>query len=88
MIDPTRRSAVALSTVASPAIAATNGGDAGWLPWLVLGAIALFVAGVALRMFIAARFPKGYGAWARSRRDSFAERNAQWDRNDDEELRK
>ena len=63
-----------------------NDGVVEWLPLIVLGAIVLFVAGVALRMFIAARFPKGYGAWARSRRDSFAERNAQWDR--DDELRK
>ena len=84
MTKPTRALAVATSTLASPAIAATDGGDAGWLAWLVLGAIALFVAGIALRMFIAARFPKGYGAWARGRRDSFAERNAQWDRDDDD----
>ncbi len=55
-----------------------------WLPWIVVGAIVLFVAGIALRMFIAARFPKGYGAWAKSRSDSFAERNAQWDRGDDD----
>lgn len=53
------------------------------LPWLILGAIALFVVGVALRMLLAARFPRGYGAWARSRRDSFAQRNAQWDRTDE-----
>jgi hypothetical protein len=78
--------ATASGTIASPAIAAANDGVAEWLPLIVLGAIVLFVAGVALRMFIAARFPKGYGEWARSRRDSFAERNAQWDR--DDELRK
>ena len=84
MIDSTRVFAVALSAIAPPASAEADGGDAAWLAWLVLGAIALFVAGVALRMFIAARFPKGYAGWARSRRDSFAERNAQWDRSDDE----
>lgn len=76
--------AISLAITAKPVAAATNDGLADWLPWLVLGAIGLFVAGVALRMFIAARFPKGYGAWARSRRDSFAERNAQWDRGDEE----
>jgi hypothetical protein len=74
---------VSLAVPAHPVLAATNDRLADWLPWLVLGAIGLFVAGVVLRMFIAARFPKGYGAWARSRRDSFAERNAQWDRGDE-----
>ena len=54
-----------------------------WIQWVVLGAIVLLVIGVALRMIIAARFPKGYGAWARSRRDEFAERNAKWDASDD-----
>jgi hypothetical protein len=54
-----------------------------WIQWAVLGAIALLVLGVALRMILAARFPKGYGAWARSRRDEFAQRNARWDAEDD-----
>lgn len=53
------------------------------LPWIVLGAIALFAVGVGLRTVLGARFPKGYGAWAKSRRDSFAQRNAQWDSEDD-----
>ena len=54
-----------------------------WIQWAVLGAIALLVIGVALRMILAARFPKGYGNWARSRRDEFADRNAKWDAEDD-----
>lgn len=53
-----------------------------WIQWAVLGAIALLVIGVALRMIIAARFPKGYGSWARSRREEFAARNARWDADD------
>jgi hypothetical protein len=74
--------AIVLSTIAPTAIGATGDGVAEWLPWIVLGAIAMLVAGIALRMIIAARFPKGYGAWARSRRESFAERNSEWDRED------
>jgi hypothetical protein len=74
--------AIVLSMIAPAAISATGEGVTEWLPWIVLGAIALLVAGIALRMFIAARFPKGYSAWARSRRDTFAERNAQWDEDD------
>ena len=54
-----------------------------WIQWAVLGAIALLVVGVLLRMIIAARFPKGYGAWARSRRDTFAESNAKWETDDE-----
>lgn len=54
-----------------------------WLPWLVLGAIALFVAGVAVRMILAARFPRGYRRWARARREDFAARNERWDEDDD-----
>lgn len=73
------------SALAPPAYAAAHG-SADWLPWLVLGAIVLFVAGIALRTFIAARFPKGYGAWARSKRDRFEDHNAKWDR--DSESRK
>lgn len=76
----------AISAISASDVAATN--DAalpwlGWLPWLVLVAIALLVAGIALRMIIAAQFPKGYGAWARSRRDNFAKNTAQWDRDDE-----
>lgn len=76
---------IALAAVAIPAavIAAPGESASDWLPWVVLGAIGLFVAGIALRMLIAARFPKGYSAWAQSRRDSFAEHNAKWDRDDD-----
>lgn len=56
----------------------------GWLPWLVVGAIVLFIAGIVVRMIVAARFPKGYREWAASRRDAFAERNEDWDRADDD----
>jgi len=62
---------------------AASGDSSEWVQWAVLGAIALLVLGVALRMILAARFPKGYGAWAKSRRDEFAERNAKWDSGDD-----
>ena len=62
-------------------------GDTGWIAWVVLGAVALFVIGIVLRMILSARFPKGYGAWARSRRDAFAQRNAEWDRSDEDARR-
>ena len=62
-------------------------GDADWIAWVVLGAVALFVVGIVLRMILSARFPKGYGAWARSRRDAFAQRNAEWDRADEDPRR-
>jgi len=71
---------------AAPAHAA-DGAAADWLPVLVLGGIALFVVGVLLRMFLAARFPGGYRQWAEQRRDKFTERNDAWDR-EDEEFRK
>ena len=58
-----------------------------WLPTLVLGGIVLFVAGVLVRMFFAARFPRGYRKWAERRRDKFAERNEAWDREDEEQRR-
>jgi hypothetical protein len=65
-------------------MASAAGGEApDWIQWAVLGAIALLVIGVLLRMVIAARFPKGYGAWARSRRDAFADQNAKWDADDE-----
>jgi hypothetical protein len=71
---------------ASPARAAAETfGE--WLPTLVLGGIVLFVAGVLVRMFFAARFPRGYRKWAERRRDKFAERNDAWDREDEEQRR-
>lgn len=75
--------AAALASFPVPALAATSDAGLEWLQWIVLGAIALLVAGIALRMLLAARFPKGYGTWARSRRDSFAHNNAQWEREDE-----
>ena len=62
-------------------------GDADWVAWVVLGSVALFVIGIGLRMILSARFPKGYGAWARSRREGFAQRNAEWDRGDEDPRR-
>jgi hypothetical protein len=55
-----------------------------WIAWLVIGAIALFVVGVVLRMIFSARFPQGYRHWARSRRESFEAHNEAWDRADEE----
>jgi len=82
--------AVAIACLA--ALAASSARAAGetfadWLPALVLGGIALFVVGVLLRMFLAARFPRGYREWAERRRDTFAERNEAWDREDEEQRR-
>ncbi|HVF62435.1 MAG TPA: hypothetical protein VNE58_00375 [Casimicrobiaceae bacterium] len=54
--------------------------NADWLPWLILGAVALFVIGIVLRMVLAARFPKNYHEWAREKRETFAARNAEFDR--------
>ena len=54
-----------------------------WLPWLVVGAVALVFAGIVVRMILAARFPKDYKAWAARRRDAFAARNEDWDRDDE-----
>ena len=78
--------ALAVLVASGPAHAA-NGSSADWLPWLVVGAIALFVVGVVLRMIVAARFPKGYRQWAERRREAFAANNDAWDR-DDEEFRR
>ena len=64
--------------------AATSGEGGDALPWIVLGSIGVILAGIVLRMVIAARFPKGYGEWARRRRTSFAKQNEAWDRADDE----
>ena len=69
---------------ATPRAFAADGGAADWLPAIVLGGIALFVVGVLLRMFIAARFPRGYRQWAERRREKFAARNDAWDREDDD----
>ena len=82
-----RRSTLAAtfaSLASGRAYGASSVGAAEWLPWLILGAVGVFVVGVLLRMFLAARFPKGYRTWARSRRDEFAQRNDAWDRADDE----
>lgn len=68
---------------AHAAIESAGTGSADWIPWLLLGGIALLVLGIALKMVFAARFSKGYGAWARSRRDTFAARNEQWDGDDE-----
>jgi hypothetical protein len=87
-----RRPALVASIAAVAALAATaaradGDGIREWLPTLVLGGIALFVAGVLVRMFLAARFPRGYRQWAERRRDRFAERNEAWDREDEEHRR-
>jgi len=88
------RPCAAVSTLVGPFLALlapaahAAGESAGdWLPAIVIGGIALFVAGVLVRMFFAARFPRGYGKWARRRRDKFAERNESWDREDEERQR-
>ena len=83
---PAVATACLAALAASPARAA---GDAfgEWLPTLVVGGIVLFVAGVLVRMFFAARFPRGYRKWAERRRDKFAERNEAWDRDDEEQRR-
>lgn len=82
--------AVAIACLAAlPASPARAAGEAlaEWLPTIVLGGIVLFVAGVLVRMFLAARFPRGYREWAARRRDKFAERNDAWDREDEEHRR-
>lgn len=82
--------AVAIASLAlavATSAQAADDGVADWLPAIVLGGIALFVAGVLVRMFLAARFPRGYRQWAERRRDEFAARNEAWDR-ENEELRK
>ena len=85
-----RFTAVAIACLAALAAApARAAGDAfgEWLPTIVLGGIVLFVAGVLVRMFFAARFPRGYRKWAERRRDKFAQRNETWDREDEEQRR-
>ncbi len=80
--------AIACFAALAGADAHAAGNDTGdWLPALVLGGVALFVVGVLVRMFLAARFPRGYRQWAERRRDKFAARNDAWDR-EDEEFRK
>jgi hypothetical protein len=88
---PFLRRALAAAAAAAPSVLARQAHAqasspevAGWLPWLVLGAIALFVVGVIARMILSARFPKGYRQWARSRRDEFDARNERWDQADEE----
>ena len=76
-----------LAVLAASAARAAGEAFADWLPALVLGGIALFVVGVLLRMFLAARFPRGYREWAERRRNTFAERNEAWDREDEEQRR-
>jgi hypothetical protein len=79
--------AVAAACFALPAASSAQAADDGvaaWPPVIVLGGIALFVAGVLVRMFIAARFPRGFRQWAAQRRDEFAARNEAWDREDEE----
>lgn len=77
-------SAFIAAPMAVPALAATGDGSTDWLPWVVVGAIALFVIGIVLRMVLSARFPKGYRQWAEQRRESFASKNETWDREDEE----
>jgi hypothetical protein len=83
----TLRALVATSGLYAGMARAATGDAPEWIQWAVLGAIALLVIGVGLRMILAARFPKGYGAWARSRRDEFADRNAKWDAGDEDPRR-
>jgi hypothetical protein len=71
-----------LALVAVPAKAADV--EPSWWAWGTLGAIGLIVAGIVVRMILAARFPEGYRAWARGRRESFAQRNEEWDRAEEE----
>jgi hypothetical protein len=73
-----------LVVCAGPLARAASEGATDWLPALVLGGIVLFVAGVLVRMFFAARFPRGYRDWAARRREKFAQRNEAWDREDEE----
>ena len=74
-----------LAALAGSAARAAGDDIGDWLPTLVLGGIVVFVAGVLVRMFFAARFPRGYRKWAERRRDEFAQRNEAWDREDDEQ---
>ncbi|HVE49725.1 MAG TPA: hypothetical protein VNG69_08920 [Casimicrobiaceae bacterium] len=53
------------------------------MTWLVIGAVALVVFGIVIRMFMSARFPKGYRAWVAERRQSFEANNEAWDQDDD-----
>lgn len=73
-----------LASATPSALAAAHGDPTTWLPWIVIGAIVVLVIGIAVRMVIAARFPKGYRAWAAERRESFAERTEAFDRADEE----
>jgi hypothetical protein len=74
---------VVLAMFATPASAAETD-PSSWWTWVTIGAIGMVIAGIVVRMILAARFPKDYRAWARERRESFAQRSADWDRADEE----
>lgn len=77
--------ATAPYAIFAPAAHAATGSTAGnWLAWIVVGAVVLLLLGIVLRMIVAARFPKGYRAWAAQRRESFDANNDAWDRADEE----
>lgn len=78
------RLAATLAACSSATAWAADGGTPSWLPWIVIGAIVVLVLGIVARMVLAARFPKGYRAWAAQRRESFAARNEVFDRADEE----
>jgi hypothetical protein len=82
---PLRRHArVAVLAALAPATAAAAPAETTFVTWLILGAIALFVVAIVLRMVFAARFPRGYAGWARRRRDKFAARRDAWEREERE----
>ena len=83
---PARRFAGLVLAMIAPSASAQSGASS-WWTWATIAAIGLVIAGIVVRMILAARFPKGYRAWARERRESFAQRNEEWDR-DDEAFRK
>jgi hypothetical protein len=73
---------LAFATSSAHAAMGTTGDDP--LAWLVIGAIAVLVAGIAIRMVLSARFPKGYRKWAAERREDFEANNDSWDRADEQ----
>jgi uncharacterized membrane protein (DUF485 family) len=75
---------VAVLAALAPATAAAAPAETNLVTWLILGAIALFVVAIVLRMVFAARFPRGYAGWARRRRDKFAARRDAWEREERE----
>ncbi|CAG0956424.1 hypothetical protein BURK1_00477 [Burkholderiales bacterium] len=76
---PARRARSATSAIArafvaasacAPALAlAADPGERSWLGWIVLGAVALFVAGVLIRAAIGSSTPPGWLAFLARRRD-------------------